>query len=223
MKNTLQESFNLAFPPSSGFTESQLLFYTGECDLKDVYFGAAGERGRLFVTDLNVARVCAPFVSLFTGGQELNAAALPLVFVRGGDVLCLLPAGEESKTIDNVLAICKAAVDANLSRGCLLVAHGDAVAWGISRAVHLAVNAGLCRSSFAQSTLKLLSSFGYETAALPKVLQGTPEAASLIVAAMHKDKKNSSSKVRVILQGGPQSTLTREVCDEELLAVLSEE
>ena len=384
MKNTLAENFDLPFPSSSGFSASQLLFYTGECDLKEIYFGEERHGGRLFVTDANVARVCSPFVSLFTQDQALDEAALPAVFRREGDALCVLPAGEESKTIDNVLAICRAAVDANLSRTCLFVgigggvvldmtgfaasifkrgvgvefvsttlladvdaaiggktgcdfstyknmigsfhpalrihvwpsfihslsereylsglaeavktallfsaplvdflrgnkerifcrdeaavdhiirvcakakartvqedlrekgiraflnyghtfghalestaglgkvAHGEAVAWGISRAVSLSLAKGLCSPSFAQSTLKLLATYGWQTAALPKVLQNTPDAAHLIVEAMHKDKKNSSSKVRVILQEGPQSTLTLEVTDDELLAVLGE-
>ena len=101
------------------------------------------------------------------------------------------------------------------------VAHGEAVAWGISRAVSLSLKLGLCTPAFAKSTLKLLAIYGYETTALPKVLSGTADAACRIVTAMHKDKKNATSRVRVILQDKPQSTLTREVSDEELLAVLS--
>ena len=384
MKNTLAESFDLVLPASSGFGGTKLLFYTGECDLQEAYFGE-GRGGRLFVTDTNVARVCSPFVSLFTQDQALNEAALPAVFRREGDALCVLPSGEESKTIDNVLAICRAAVDANLSRSCLFVgigggvvldmtgfaasifkrgvdvefvpttllsdvdaaiggktgcdfssyknmigsfhpatrvhvwpsfvqtlserqflsgmaeavktallfsaplvdflqgnkekifcrdqdavshvirvcakaktktveedlyekgirsflnyghtfghalestaglgkvAHGEAVAWGISRAVSLSLKLGLCTPMFAKSTLKLLAIYGYETTALPKVLAGTADAASRIVASMHKDKKNATSRVRVILQDKPQSTLTREVSDDELLAVLCED
>ena len=127
MKNTLVERYDLVLPPSSGFDASQLLFYTGECDLKEAYFVGKQRAGRLFVTDANVARVCTPFVSLFTQDQALSEAALPAVFRRDKDALCVLPAGEESKTIDNVLAICRAAVDANLSRTCLFVGIGGGV------------------------------------------------------------------------------------------------
>ena len=385
MKNTLSESFDLVLPASSGFGGTKLLFYTGECDLKDVYFGEGQHRGRLFVTDCNVARVCSPFVSLFTQGAPLEGVALPAVFRLESDALCVLPSGEAHKTIECVLAICRAAVEANLSRSCLFVgigggvvldmtgfaasifkrgvdvefvsttllsdvdaaiggktgcdfssyknmigsfhpalrvhvwprfvqtlsereflsgmaeavktallfsgelvdylrankerifcreeeavdkvirvcakakvktveedlrekgirsflnyghtfghalesvaglgkvAHGEAVAWGISRAVSLSLKMGLCTPVFAQSILKLLATYGWETTPLPKVLQHTPDAARLIVSAMHKDKKNATSRVRVILQDKPQSTLTVEVADDELLAVLGED
>ena len=67
---------------------------------------------------------------------------------------------------------------------------------------------------------ELLSYYGYETSPLHSALKDIKDADKKLLSAMHKDKKNSSSSVKVILQKDFQNTFITEVSDEELLAVL---
>ena len=99
------------------------------------------------------------------------------------------------------------------------IAHGDAVAWGIGRALCLSQNLGLCSKEYKEEVFELLKYFGWETAAAPKCF--CPKGgAQKILAAMKRDKKNSSNKVRVILQGGLCQTVITEVSDKEIVKCL---
>lgn len=102
--------------------------------------------------------------------------------------------------------------------GLGIMTHGDAVAWGMGRAACLAHNAGVCPASYKTEILTLLETFGYETNAVPKMASGG--FAERMLEAMHKDKKNTSSRVRVILQRGVCDTVAMEVEDDAILAVL---
>lgn len=97
--------------------------------------------------------------------------------------------------------------------------HGDAVAWGISRALALSVRKEQCRSAYQEEVMKVLSSYGWETGPIPKIVTGGGFSERLI-SAMHKDKKNDCSKVRVILQKELTETLVTEVDDKDIQAVL---
>ena len=99
------------------------------------------------------------------------------------------------------------------------ISHGDAVAWGIGRALCLSQNLGLCSKEYRQSVAELLDYFGWESSATPKCFCKKGGAQKLL-AAMKRDKKNSSSKVRVILQRGLCDTVITEVSDKELLKCL---
>ncbi len=98
--------------------------------------------------------------------------------------------------------------------------HGEGVAWGISRALQLSLNKNLCSKEFAQNCLDILCDYGYDTKAIPSVLKDVPNATASLLEAMHKDKKNSSSCVKVILQSKEQETKIVEVQDDEILEVL---
>ncbi len=105
--------------------------------------------------------------------------------------------------------------------GLGVVTHGEAVAWGIGRALDLACSLELSSSLFRDEGKEFLASFGYDTNPLPKALEGMEEAPRKLVEAMRKDKKNaSSSKVRVIMQHYYCDSFMTEVSDEALLSVL---
>lgn len=99
------------------------------------------------------------------------------------------------------------------------IAHGDAVAWGIGRALCLSQKLGLCSKEYKEKVFELLEYFGWETAAAPKCFC-PKDGAKKILCAMKRDKKNSSSKIRVILQSGLCETVITEVSDKDILKCL---
>ena len=105
------------------------------------------------------------------------------------------------------------------------VSHGDAVAWGMGRAADLAKNLGLCTSGYVSQVKDILLKFGWETAAVHPVMDkkysgDTAKIASDLYNAMKKDKKNSSGRVRFVLQEDIEETVITEVNEEEFLKVL---
>lgn len=99
------------------------------------------------------------------------------------------------------------------------IAHGDAVAWGISRAVCLSHNLGLCNAAYKSETLSLLAEYGWETSGVPSIVTGGGFGERLL-AVMRKDKKNSGGKIKVILQRALMDTLIEEVSDSQIAAAL---
>ncbi|MBO7122732.1 MAG: 3-dehydroquinate synthase [Treponema sp.] len=99
------------------------------------------------------------------------------------------------------------------------IAHGDAVAWGIGRALCLSQNLGLCSKEYRQSVAELLDYFGWESKAAPKCFCPKGGGQKLL-EAMRRDKKNSSDKIRVILQRGLCETVIAEVNDKDILKCL---
>ncbi|MDY2844106.1 MAG: 3-dehydroquinate synthase family protein, partial [Treponema sp.] len=110
--------------------------------------------------------------------------------------------------------------------GLGVVTHGDGVAWGISRAAELSRNLGLASNNFAERVKKCLASFGWETRAIhPAMKEKYPEKsdseiAEILFNAMKKDKKNSSSQVRFVLQEDVGKTVITEVPKEKVIEVL---
>lgn len=104
------------------------------------------------------------------------------------------------------------------------VTHGDAVAWGMSRAADLSKNLGLCTKAYVEKVNSVLSSFGWETSPLHPALEGKykteDEAALSLFDAMKKDKKNASSKVRFVLQENIGETVITEAEEKDVLCVL---
>lgn len=99
------------------------------------------------------------------------------------------------------------------------VTHGDAVAWGMARAISLSCNLGLCSTEYKESVLQTLKSFGWETGKSHPALNDKISGKDLL-EAMKKDKKNSSNKIRVILQKDIAQTVITEVSDKDILEVL---
>lgn len=102
--------------------------------------------------------------------------------------------------------------------GLGIIPHGDAVAWGMGRAACLAHNAGVCTAAYKTELLSVLEAFGWETNAEPRITSGG--FAERMLKAMHKDKKNTTNRVRVILQRDICSTLSMDVEDNAIMAVL---
>lgn len=127
------------------------------------------------------------------------------------------------------------------------ISHGEAVAWGIGRAIALSEKLGICPSSYKEEVFQALQSYGWSCehihpvlhTALKKARQAAPLAkdspttttdgsagtaadspTEALLQAMKKDKKNSSNTVRLILQKGIESAVIREVEDEYIRTVL---
>lgn len=99
------------------------------------------------------------------------------------------------------------------------ISHGDAVGWGIGRALCVSRNLGLCSEEYKNQVLDLIEFFGWERNAKHSVFF-CENSAERLLDAMRRDKKNSSKKVRLILQRGLCENLICEVSDEEILKCL---
>ncbi|MBD5439995.1 MAG: 3-dehydroquinate synthase [Treponema sp.] len=99
------------------------------------------------------------------------------------------------------------------------ISHGDAVGWGIGRALCVSCNLGLCSEEYKNQVLDLIEFFGWERNAKHKVFS-CEKSAEKLLDAMRRDKKNSSKKIRLILQRGLCENLIREISDEEILKCL---
>lgn len=99
------------------------------------------------------------------------------------------------------------------------ITHGDAVAWGIGRAVCLCAKLEYCRESFKDEVLSVLEKFGWCVDAVPPFIAGGGFN-ERIIEAMRKDKKNTSSKIRCTLLKGLCEPFTKEIEDSAILSVL---
>lgn len=97
--------------------------------------------------------------------------------------------------------------------------HGECVAWGISRALKASEILGLCTSEYYAEVCSVLNSFGYETSPMHSAFSEPNE----ILSAMKNDKKNSSAKVRLILQKDCGKNVIAEVPDEIIIRALKTE
>ena len=68
------------------------------------------------------------------------------------------------------------------------ITHGEAVAWGIGRAIHLSYKKDFCSEAFRNSVFEILQNFGWETKAVPSIVKGGG-IGERFLTAMHKDKK----------------------------------
>lgn len=95
-------------------------------------------------------------------------------------------------------------------QGLGIWSHGEAVAWGLARAMDLGVLAGVTDKAYASRVIELLLGYGYR-------LDPIPEATAAIVNAMRRDKKRVGDEIRFVLQRtlgetyvGPVDTATVE-------------
>jgi len=103
------------------------------------------------------------------------------------------------------------ALEAVLGFGVLT--HGEAVAWGIGRALDLGQRIGITDPAWAERARTLLDDYGYAL----KRPGGTTAA---IIAAMQKDKKRRRDGLPFVLQRGVGETELREVSSSQVAAVL---
>lgn len=99
------------------------------------------------------------------------------------------------------------------------IAHGDAVAWGIGRALDLCVKKDFCTESYKSEVFKILKDYGWEINPIHPLIKGGGTG-ERILNAMHKDKKNNADKIKLVLQKGLNETFTQEIEDEDIFAVL---
>lgn len=104
------------------------------------------------------------------------------------------------------------------------VTHGEAVAWGIARALALGKRLGVTDAEYVDDVLPIIESYGWSTKPVHPALEGkdTPfKTAEALLAAMKADKKKKGGAVRFVLQRELNSTLVSEAPDADVLAVLS--
>ena len=127
------EEKDIAYPPVHPGTDRTFIrFYGGEPDLNSIFYSSEEENSpqRIFVTDTNVAflKQMQPFVNFFRG-ENYSQPKIENGFIgtRGKDVLLILGSGEPFKTIESILAICKAAIDSNAKRSAVFTGIGGGV------------------------------------------------------------------------------------------------
>lgn len=91
--------------------------------------------------------------------------------------------------------------------------HGEAVAWGMARALALGRRLGRTDGDYAERIETLLTRYGYRTEA------GIADADRLL-SAMQKDKKRAGDAVRFVLSKGVGNTVVEPVPETEVRAVL---
>ena len=99
------------------------------------------------------------------------------------------------------------------------VTHGWAVAWGIGRSVSLSHNLGYCNEAFKNEILDTLKLYNWDTNSIPSIVKGGGVGERLL-NVMHKDKKNISNLVRLIILKGIEDICIEEVDDKNILSVL---
>lgn len=94
------------------------------------------------------------------------------------------------------------------------ITHGEAVAWGISRALSLGLLLGKTCDAYARDVLATLENLGYETSPIPKALleklkncnnrsgkiYRKEEIPNLFIEKMEMDKKSRHGKINFVLQ-----------------------
>ncbi len=95
--------------------------------------------------------------------------------------------------------------------GLGVFSHGEAVAWGIDRALTAGVMSGVTDTAYAERVRALLRQYEYRTGPLPEGI--SPDD---ILKAMKRDKKRRSGNVRFVLQRGFGDTFVTPL-DEELI------
>lgn len=99
------------------------------------------------------------------------------------------------------------------------ITEGEAVAWGISRALKLSWNRGYCNEVFYNEITNTLELYGWETTPVPsKVLGGG--VGERILSVMHKDKKVVNGKISLVIPKAIEDVVLEQVEDSEILAVL---
>ncbi|MGI5084036.1 3-dehydroquinate synthase [Treponema putidum] len=93
------------------------------------------------------------------------------------------------------------------------ITHGEAVAWGISKAMLLGKKLGLTDSSYADEVCAVIRSYSRIDASLLY-------DKNKILLAMKKDKKNIDTKIRLILQKNICETFIYEVSEKDIRKVL---
>lgn len=109
------------------------------------------------------------------------------------------------------------------------LSHGEAVAWGLGRALELGVNLGITDRNYRDEIFSLLKTYNWtETPVHPAVKnrgkntgENGTDIPEKLLEAMYHDKKKRKGEIRFVLQKKACSTVIRKVEDKEILKVLS--
>jgi len=109
------------------------------------------------------------------------------------------------------------------------ITHGEAVAWGIARALELGRRLALTDAEYIADVIPVLESYGWSSAPVHPVMASriaegkttAEENARALLAAMKNDKKKKGGNIRFVLQREINSTLVSEADDADVLAVLA--
>lgn len=107
------------------------------------------------------------------------------------------------------------------SAGFGTISHGEAVAWGIGRALALGERLGVTDRRYRREVSSLLVGYGWQDAPIHSSLSKLEHPGERLLHAMRGDKKKKNGNLRFILQKKLNSTLITEVSDDDILAVLS--
>lgn len=102
------------------------------------------------------------------------------------------------------------------------ISHGEAIAWGMSRALEISHNLNLCEEKFYKEAMALIADYGYFTNNCPPCICAInpTERKELFIKAIQKDKKNTDNAIRMILQKNWGETFIKEVRANDILTVL---
>lgn len=100
------------------------------------------------------------------------------------------------------------------------VTHGDAVAWGIARALDLGERLGVTDRAYRAETVPIIASYGWSVDPVHPALAGQSDVAARLLEAMKNDKKKRAGRVRFVLQREINSTVVQEVDDADVVKVL---
>lgn len=92
------------------------------------------------------------------------------------------------------------------------VSHGEAVAWGMSRALAVGLRLQITDKDYAKIFTTILNSYNWCTDSVYFSIQNTVDSfADSVIAYMKKDKKNRDGMIRLVLQEDILKTQVREV------------
>lgn len=105
--------------------------------------------------------------------------------------------------------------------GLGVVTHGQGVAWGIGRAVTLSHIKGYCLESFKNKIFDVMKLYEWDTSAIPAAVKGGA-LGDRFLTVMHKDKKNLTNKIKIIMPKAICDIVSEEVEDSEILLSLKD-
>ena len=95
--------------------------------------------------------------------------------------------------------------------------HGEAVAWGINRALKAGVLAGVTDAAYAERVHALFRRYEYRTGPIPEGI-----TADSIIKTMKRDKKRQRGKLRFVLQRAFGETIVTPLDEDLIRTVLTE-
>ena len=103
------------------------------------------------------------------------------------------------------------------------ITHGEAVVWGIQKALKLGKMMGKTNKNYADEVLLLTEKLNYREDVINEKLLNTLKMdnfANLLIDKMKMDKKNKNGKIRLVLQKDLGMCFLAEVKEEEIKEVL---